>query len=114
MVSVPGTAIRFFLISLCVNGRGETIIGPYPSPTLPPQAHQRVLVLNIWISVKRNRGHVVHAFPRLLVQRFDIAKRMRKAQSRDAHFVGRQTIEHERIIGIRAVRHRDLRTWSKS
>ena len=70
--------------------------------------HQRVQILNIRIGVKRNRGHIVDAFARLLVQRLDIAKRVREAQSRHANLAGGQAVEHEGIVGIRAVSDADL------
>src|SRR5712692_9437140 len=44
--------------------------------------------------------HVVYAFYRLLIQSFNIAKCMSKAQAGDTHLVSGQSVEHECIVGI--------------
>ena len=58
--------------------------------------------------MKRNRSHIVDALARLLVQRLDVAKGMSKTQSRHAHLIRSETVKHERIVGIRAVRDADF------
>ena len=83
MVSVPGTAIVFRLISLWRktlrghNHRAVTIAHAASA------GHQRVVVLNIRIGVERDGGDIVEAFafPRFLIQSFDIAKGVREAQA---------------------------------
>ena len=54
--------------------------------------------------MERNRSHIVNAFARFLIQCLDVTKCMREAQSRHPNLAGCQPIEHERIVGIRAVR----------
>ena len=95
MVSVPGTAIR---------DDHRPIALAYASTA----GQQCVLVLDVWIRVKRNRRNVVNALPGFVIERLDIAKRMGEAQPRYAHFVGGKSIKHEGIIGIGAVGDRDL------
>ena len=71
---------------------------------------QSIVVLNVGIGVERDGGDVVNAvaFPRLLVQGLDVAKRMSEAQPGNAHLVGGQSIEHEGVVGVGAVRDADL------
>src|SRR5262249_51195757 len=47
-----------------------------------------------------------------LVQRLDIAQRVREAQAGHTDLVGREPVKHERVIRIRAVRHGDLTNGS--
>ena len=71
---------------------------------------QSVVILNVGIGVERDGRDVVNAvaFPRLLVQGLDVAKRMSEAQSGNAHLVGGQSVKHERVVGVGAVRDADL------
>src|SRR5271165_4230295 len=58
--------------------------------------------------MKRNRGDVINALARLLVQRFDVAKGVAEAQPGRAHFAGGQAVKHKGVVGVGAVSHRDL------
>ena len=71
---------------------------------------QSVIILDVGIGVERDGRDVINAvaFPRLLVQGLDVAKRMSEAQSGNAHLVGGQSIEHEGVVGVGAVRDADL------
>src|SRR5215475_979695 len=62
---------------------------------------QRILVVNVRVGVKADGGNVVRAAHRLLVQRLNVFEKMLKVKSARVQLVCRQTIEHERIIGIR-------------
>jgi hypothetical protein len=85
-----------------------TIIGPYPSPTLPPLREEGVVILDVWERVKRNGGDVVHTFLRFAVQRLDVAQRVREAQARHANLVGREPVKHEGIVRVGAMRDVDF------
>src|SRR5215469_6917903 len=74
--------------------------------------HQRIVVLNIRIRVKRNGGNVVEALQRLAIERLDVAKGMSELHARHAHLVGGHAIKHECVIGVRAVRHLDLASFA--
>src|SRR5271167_1652443 len=65
--------------------------------------HQSVLVLDVGISMKRNRGDVVDAVQGFAVQGLDIAKRMGKFHSGHANLVRRHAIKHEGVVGVRTV-----------
>ena len=69
---------------------------------------QSVVILNIRIGVKRDRGDVVDALHGPAVQRFNITERMREAQSGHANLVGGESVKHECIIGVGAVSNRDF------
>ena len=71
---------------------------------------QSIVVLNVGIGVERDGGHVIHAvaFPRLLIQSLNVAKRVGEAQPGDAHLVGGQRIEHESVVGVGTVRDADF------
>src|ERR1700757_57983 len=66
------------------------------------------MILNVGIGVEGDRSDVVNAFLCLAVQGFDIAERMGEAESRDAHLVGREPVEHERVVGVGTVRDGDF------
>ena len=58
--------------------------------------------------MKGDRGDVVDAFPRFLIQGLDVAESVRETQAGSAHLMRRQSIKHEGIVGVRAVRDLDL------
>ena len=74
----------------------------------PAASHQGVLILDVGIRVKRDRGDIVNAFAGFLVQGLAIAERVREAQARGAALVSRQAVKHVRIVGIGAVSDGDL------
>ena len=67
--------------------RGKSLRGHNHGPVAVAHAaaagHQRIVVLNIWISMERDGGDVIHtvALPRFLVQGFDVAEGVREAQT---------------------------------
>ena len=60
--------------------------------------------------MKGDRGYIVKtfAFASFSIQSLDIAQSMRVADALGAHLIGRQTIEHECIVGVRAMRNGDF------
>src|SRR5580700_3323579 len=82
--------------------------GPIALAHAAAAGHQRVQILNIRIGMKRNGSDVIDAFARLLIQRFNIAKGVREAQSWHANLIGSEAVKHESIVGVRAVSDIDL------
>src|ERR1041385_1150335 len=62
---------------------------------------QRILVVNVRVRVKADGSDVVCATHRFLVERLNIFEKMLKVQLTRVQLVRRQTVEHERVIGIR-------------
>ena len=69
--------------------------------------HQRVFVLHVGIGVEGNRADIVDAFLGFLVECLDVAKRVGETQAGGTDFVRGQGVEHERVIGVGAVRDMD-------
>src|SRR5262252_1745564 len=76
--------------------------------------HERVLVLNVRICVKRDGSDVVDALLRFLIQGLYVAERVCEAQSRDADLVCGQPVKHESVVGVGAMRDRDFANVSGS
>ena len=68
---------------------------------------QRVLVDEMRIGVKGHRRHLVAPLERRPVQRLDVREHLVDDDAAGVDVVARQTIEHERVVGIRAVRDSD-------
>ena len=59
------------------------------------------------------RGEIVKRVFGFPIQRLDIRQSMRELQAGNAHFISREAIKHEGVIGVRAVRHRNFaELWS--
>src|SRR5258708_11621706 len=85
-----------FLLDLALGeGPRRNHHGPVAFAYAAAAGHERVLVLNVGIGVEGNCGHIVHAFARLLIERFNVAERVRKAQASAPNLVGSNTINHE-------------------
>ena len=68
---------------------------------------QRVLVDEMRVGVKRHRRHLVAPLERRPVQRLDVREHLVDDDAAGVDVVARQAIEHERVVGIRAVRDGD-------
>ena len=65
---------------------------------------QRVLVRDVSVSMKADRGYVVGSFACFFIQRLDVLERVFKFQIAGSDLVRCQSVEHKRIVGIRRVR----------
>jgi hypothetical protein len=60
------------------------------------------------VRIERHRRDLVRAVERGAVQRLDVRQHMFELEARRRHFAAREAEEHERIVGIRAVRDSDF------
>ena len=81
---------------------------PVAIPHTASASHERVLVLNIRISMKRNRRDVVNPLACLLIQRFNVAECVAESQAWRAYLAGSQSVKHKCVIGVRTMGHRDI------
>jgi len=71
--------------------------------------HQGVIVLQVGIRVERDRGDVIKGFAdRPLVQGFNVGEGVGELVAWDTNLVGREPVEHKRVVGVRAVGNADL------
>ena len=68
---------------------------------------QRVLVDQVRVGVERDRRHLVRALERRAVQRLDVREHLVDDDAAGVDVAARQPEEHERVVGIRAVRDGD-------
>jgi hypothetical protein len=62
---------------------------------------QRVLLMNVCVSMKADGGDVVRSAHRFLVQSLNVFEKVFKVQIPSVQFVRCQPIKHERVVGIR-------------
>ena len=108
VVMVPGTAIlqlRDFVQRNIARGHDHR---PVTFADAAAAGHQRVLVLQVRIGVKRDRGDVVEAFQRFAIQGLDVAKRMRELHARHPDLVRCHAVKHEGIVRVRTVGYLDF------
>ncbi len=78
--------------------------GTVPFADAAATAHQRVVLLDVGVSVEADGADIVEGlFACAAVEGLDIAKRVRKAIAGDANFIRRQAVEHEGIVGVGAM-----------
>ena len=65
---------------------------------------QRVFIGDVRVSMKADRSYIVSSFARFFIQCLNILERVLKFQAAGFELVRRQTLEHERIVGVRRVR----------
>jgi hypothetical protein len=93
--------------------RGTVLLRHHDRPI--PVSHagavrqKRVLVEQVGVRVKRDCRHLVAAVEGGAVQRLDIGQDLFDDDTVGVHVAARQPVEHERIIGVRAVGDSDSR-----
>src|SRR6185295_3374477 len=60
-----------------------------------------VLLVNVRVSMKADRGDIVRATHRFLVESLNVFEKVLEIQIPSVQFVRREAIEHERVVGIR-------------
>jgi hypothetical protein len=68
---------------------------------------ERVTIREIRIGVERDSGHLVRAVKGPLVQCLDVLQDVDELQIGIADLPRRQGVEHERVIRVRTMGHRD-------
>ena len=104
VVSVPGTAMRVFLISasseLARRDDHRAVAFAYGAAA----GHQGVVLLHVRVGMEGDRGDVVEGLlDGALVQRLDVGEGVGELEAGDAHLVGGEAVEHEGVVGVGAV-----------
>jgi hypothetical protein len=108
VVSVPGTAIRTLRAGRSDGiGRRATTIGPYLSPMLQPLGKQGVLVEQVGVGVDADGGDLKLAVEGAAVERLDVLQLVAKVAVPGVELVVGQGVEHEGVVGVRAVADAD-------
>ena len=81
---------------------------PVAVPEAPAARHQRVEPGEIRERMEGHCGHVPLALHRLAVQGLDVGEVMPELERRRSDLVPRQRVEHEGVVRVRTVRHRDV------
>ena len=109
MVSVPGTAMRVFLISASVELARRDDHGAVALADGAAAGHQGVVVLQVGIGVEGDGGDVVEGFvDGALVEGLDVGESVGELVAGDADFVGGEAVEHEGVVGVGTVGDADF------